>query len=112
MQKLVLKQIREKVGLTQEQVANYLGVDQSFISKIENNERTVPTGMLLSLADLYCCTEFDLFESEVVYEPKISFRSKKLDNQDLQDLARVNMIIANQITMNQIIKEEEDEESY
>lgn len=30
-----LKELREKNGLTQEQVANYLGVDQSLITRIE-----------------------------------------------------------------------------
>lgn len=67
--------------------------------------------MLLALADLYCCSEFDLFASDEEYESRISLcsNSKELTTQDLQDIACVNKIIVNKINMNQIIDEENEE---
>ena len=34
-----IKELREKNGYTQKNIADFLSVDQSFVSKIENGER-------------------------------------------------------------------------
>ncbi len=45
-----MQRLREKSKITQKQIALYLGVEQSRISKIENNERNPSIEMLDKLA--------------------------------------------------------------
>lgn len=59
-----LKKLRLKKGLTQEQVAEILGVGSQTVSRWECNT-TYPDVMLLpEIAKLYCVTVDDLFKSE------------------------------------------------
>jgi DNA-binding transcriptional regulator YiaG len=46
----VLQRLREESKITQKQISLYLNVDQSMISKIENNERNPSVEMLDKLA--------------------------------------------------------------
>lgn len=51
-----LKAEREKLGLKQDEVANSLGVKQSYISKLENGIKNPSNGMLIALAKHYGVT--------------------------------------------------------
>lgn len=53
MMKLRLRQLREEMGLTQKQVAQYLMYAQSTYSKYEREERSLPMSAAVKLADLY-----------------------------------------------------------
>jgi len=62
-----LKEWREKAGLTQEELANALGVRQSQISKIENGKVYVSVQRLITIRDILNeagadCTLDDLAE--------------------------------------------------
>ena len=46
-----VEEIRKERGLTQTELARRLGVQQSTISLIENEERTPSAGLLLKIAD-------------------------------------------------------------
>jgi transcriptional regulator with XRE-family HTH domain len=48
-----LKALRERSGFTQSNIAKYLKVDQSLISKFETGERTLSADMLEKLAVLF-----------------------------------------------------------
>ncbi|MBR7142583.1 MAG: helix-turn-helix transcriptional regulator [Clostridia bacterium] len=48
-----LKDLREDCDLTQQQVADYLGMKQSQYSRYERGLRDLPTDMLIRLAQLY-----------------------------------------------------------
>ena len=48
-----LKMMREKAGLRQGQIADYLGVTQTFISKVETGERNLTVDQLESVVNLY-----------------------------------------------------------
>lgn len=48
-----LKEMREKAGLRQGQIAEYVGVTQSFISKAETGERNIMVDQLEKLMYLY-----------------------------------------------------------
>lgn len=51
---------REKVGLTQREVAEKLGIDQSAVSLWETGKTSPRAAILVKLAELYCCSVDDL----------------------------------------------------
>ena len=48
-----IKELRSESNYTQQNIADFLGVDQSFISKVEKNERVLTSDMLEKLAVLF-----------------------------------------------------------
>lgn len=48
-----LKDLREDCDLSQQQVADYLGMKQPQYSRYERGQRDIPTDVLIRLADLY-----------------------------------------------------------
>jgi len=61
MKKLTMKQLREKKGLTQEQVAKLTDNTVTFISLLENGKRNASDDTKLKLAKLYNCSITDIF---------------------------------------------------
>lgn len=47
---------RENAGLTQKEVAEMVGVDQSSVSLWENGKNKPRVSVLVKLAGIYCCT--------------------------------------------------------
>ena len=50
-----LKQLRKESKITQEQLAEYLNVDQSMITKLENGTRSLSVGMIEKICNLFGC---------------------------------------------------------
>ncbi len=48
-----LKTIREKTGMEESQIAEYLGVTQNFIAQVESGKRELAADQLENLVDLY-----------------------------------------------------------
>ena len=55
---------REKVGLTQKQVAETIGVDQSAVSFWETGKTSPRASILVKLSELYCCTLDELLDKK------------------------------------------------
>ena len=55
-----LKQLRKEAGLTQQQIADFIGCDQSHYSKLEHGSRRLTTSYLETLCTLYWIDEDDL----------------------------------------------------
>lgn len=93
---LRIKALREQANLRQSQVAAYLGVDQSYLSKIETGERTISVEQLESLAELYGC-DLAVFENpDAAISPvQIALRAREITTEDLNIIATVNHIAAN-----------------
>lgn len=51
-----MRDLRESVGLTQEQVAEYIGVTQATVSGWESGRQNPRVGKWSALAELYDCT--------------------------------------------------------
>jgi len=91
-----LKELREKSGLTQAELAKYLDIDQSYISKFEKNERQFGTDTLQRAADLFGCS-LDYFINENVEcaAPVIALRANSVTVEDLETIARINKLASN-----------------
>jgi len=101
-----LKILRTQANFTQKQIADYLSIDQSHISKIENGERVISSDMLHQLSKLYCCPLSSLLsDGEDLVIPRLSFRTGLLDKEDLQTLSLLNKIALNQFQMDQLLLE-------
>lgn len=98
-----LKEVREMENITQSEVASYLGVDQSMISKLEKGERAISAEALNNLAKLFCFPVKELLDpNAVLSKGKVAFRTDNLTFEDNCVLANVNAIILNQLEMDEV----------
>ena len=87
-----LKELREKNGFTQEQIAAYLGLDQSLIAKYESGDRHIKLIHINKLSALYGCDILDDNSKEIKMNNAIS---KSLSTEDLVSLSEINKISLN-----------------
>lgn len=101
------KEFRKESGLTQEQVAKCLGVDQSYISKIETGERLLTDEALLTkVQNLFLCPVGEFYKSGPTQRYcSISFRSAQISEDTLTHLANLQSIISTQFLMDKIEQE-------
>lgn len=98
-----LKLLRENAHLTQKQVAKYLSIDRSLVSKIEKGEYSISSGILNKLSTLYGCP-VPLLISNDASSPAftLAFKAASLDFKEQQTLSILNKIALNQFTMDQL----------
>ncbi len=102
-----LKELRKNNNLTQEQMAKYMGVDQSLITKIENGTRVLSVTMIDKLCSLFGCTEDYLLGHSEEYIPlNFTFSTNEIQSKDLQGVAAVNKIAMNIRYMNEMTGDE------
>lgn len=99
-----IKALREQSGFTQSNLAQYLRVDQSLISKIEKNERPITSDMLDKLAALFGVTT-DSFNGESIPTNRISFalRASEINEGDLETISAINRIALNSNFMTRLL---------
>lgn len=96
-----LKELR-KGKLTQEQLAKYLAVDQSLITKLENGTRSLNSTLIEKICNLFGCSEEYLVgESEEYIPLNFAFRSNAIQIEDLESIAVINKIVMNLRFMNE-----------
>ena len=89
-----IRKLRTEKGITQQSLAGYLEVDQSYISKIESNERNINVEIVEKLADVFACDVRDLVDDDKnVKALSLSFRSKIDNVTDLEHLGYANKIV-------------------
>lgn len=89
-------ELRKRSGFTQNIVAEYLGVDQSYISKCEKGERQFSADLLEKAAELFGCTmDYFVNESCSHVEMPIALRANSVTNEDLSTIAAINKIALN-----------------
>ena len=111
-----LKLLRENANLTQKQIAKYLSIDRSLVSKIEKGECSINSDTLNQLSTLYGCP-VSLLISNDASSPAFSqaFKAASLDFTEQQALSILNKIALNQFTMDQLdelIKDDKNKQSF
>ena len=99
-----IKQAREYSHLIQKDIAAFLDIDQSLVSKIESGERAISANSLDKLAKLLCFSVRELLTGDNINpKGKMAFRTDGLSYEDNCILAEVNAIILNQQEMDGIL---------
>jgi transcriptional regulator with XRE-family HTH domain len=99
-----MKRLRETAGLSQQQVADFLEVDQTTISKCENGERRFQTDQLEQLADLFGCAIKNIVSDDIVTPLHIGFRANSIENEDLVAIADIQKIALNLDLMHSLLE--------
>ncbi len=99
-------ELRTRSGLTQSQMAEYLDVDQSYISKCEKSERQFSVDILEKAAALFGCPlEYFTDETSEFAPMSIALRAKTVTIGDLETLAAMNKIALNLRFMDSLLGE-------
>jgi len=101
-----IKSYREKLHLSQEEIAEFLGVSRELISYYENGHREVQLEKLEKLADLFGIELINLLEEDLsIMEADLAFafRSDSLVQRDLEHISNFHRIIKNYLKMKQIL---------
>ena len=105
-----LKALRVKAGLRQAQVASYLGVDQTLISKMETGERNISVDQLEKILALYGydLNTFDACDAAHLRPLNIAFRAQDVQAEDLHALAEISKIALNSQFMEALLEGQDD----
>lgn len=100
-------ELRSRSGFSQKQLAEFLDVDQSYISKCEKNERQFSADKLEKAAELFGCTmDYFVNESCEFAQIPLALRAKSLNAEDLSTIAAMNKIALNLRFMEGLLEEE------
>lgn len=92
---VVFKDIRSKCGFTQDQMATFLDVDRTMISKYEKGERSLGIGTLEKACEIFGCN-LNVLRGIEVYKPMtIAYRAKELTTEDMDAICMVQKIALN-----------------
>ncbi len=102
------KKLRKKIKITQEQMAEYLNLEQSSISKFESGERTISVSNLEKACSLFGIPLKDIYKKTNTLDAlSPSFRKVNISLESLEDIANINKIAMNIIEMNMILDSNE-----
>lgn len=97
-----IRLLRERIGLTQEALAGYLGVKREIVAYYESGTRNITSVHLARLADLFCVDEYDFFEEDErksMLNMAFAFRATELTSGDLESMARFKRVVRNYVHM-------------
>ena len=102
-----IRALRENAGFTQNNLALYMNVDQSLISKVEKGERIMSVDMLEKLATLFGVT-IEQLEGQPITNSKLSFafRGSDFSVKEIEAMAAINKIALNSEFMRVMLKGE------
>lgn len=104
-----LKNLRENAGLRQKQIADYLGVTQTFISKVESGERNLTVEQLERIVCLYGYSLAAFTNmNEKVQPVQFAFRAQDVSQNDLRAIADIGKIAINSRFMAKLLEEADD----
>ena len=103
-----LKLLRSSMGMTQDEVASFLGIGRSAYSNYEDGRREPPLDVLEKFTNLVGCDLATLYEEdeELVKSQLIcSFRTEGLTNTDLEEIASFKKLVLSYLKMERLLNE-------
>jgi transcriptional regulator with XRE-family HTH domain len=100
-----LQAFRTRLGLTQDQIGDFLEVDRSLIAKYENGINEITYVHLKKLSNLFNIEVEDLLEENFVLRElnfAFAFRADGLDNTDLKSISEFQKVVRNYIEMSKM----------
>ena len=105
-----IKKLRLSQNLNQSTIADYLGVNQSTVAKVESGNRSLNLNSLIKLATLFGCSREYLLGMTDEYVPlNFAFPSKNVDVKNLEAIAAINKIVLNIDFLNDLKDNEENQ---
>jgi transcriptional regulator with XRE-family HTH domain len=102
-----IKALRDGMGFNQSNIARFLNVDQSLISKVEKGERSLSSDMLEKLACLFGISVDDIESSQLESSSlSFAFRASDLTAEDMEAISAINRIALNSEYMGELLKGE------
>jgi transcriptional regulator with XRE-family HTH domain len=101
-----LKSLRNSHKFSQEQVAQFLGLERSTYGNYETGQREAPLEILEKVSHLYGCDLHVLFEeNEEAFQEMLicTFRVDGLSNFDLQEIAEFKEIVKSYLKMDRML---------
>ncbi len=105
-----IRALRESLGYTQAQVANYLGVTASAVNQYENETRAIPANFVSKLALLLNVEEYELYQETPQHQQILSafaFRADELIAEDLKSIAAFKKIVLNYFHLSEALSNEQ-----
>lgn len=91
-----MKELRIRAGFNQSMIAEYLQVEPSIISEIENGEREVGTDVIKKLAELFGCKVSAIMnDKEDISCLNVAFCTSGMSKEDLNSIAVINRLASN-----------------
>ncbi|MBR0270413.1 MAG: helix-turn-helix transcriptional regulator [Methanobrevibacter sp.] len=97
-----LKKLRKLHNFTQKQLADYLEIDQSNFSKIENGKRTLNLTLANKICNLYACSHEYLLGISDDYDVENIIVVENNSNMDLNAIAKVNEVMMHLNLLNEL----------
>lgn len=101
----ILKSLRDKFEMIQENVAEYLEISREMVSMYETGEREMPIEVLEKLSDLFG-VDADIFfaenADEALAQVAFAFRKDDMTADDLQGIAAFGKIVKNYLKIKQL----------
>ena len=101
-----MKLLRSANEMTQEQVADYLGIHRSAYSNYEDGRREPPIEILGNLANLWGCdlsTLYEESEEEVKSQLFCAFRTDNLSEEDMKTIADFKHFVLSYLKMEKLL---------
>lgn len=105
-----IKAYRERMRLTQEDVAGYLKIQREMVSYYENGTREVPMDSLKKLSDLFGAELHDLMEENASMSTAniaFAFRAEGLSAEDLNVISDFKKIVRNYLKISDLREKNE-----
>jgi transcriptional regulator with XRE-family HTH domain len=90
-----VKRLRNASRLSQSKLAEFLGVDRRYLSKLERGERQFDIPALEKVSNLFGCLLVDLINSDEPETMNYNFRPGAIASDNLNAIAEINRIALN-----------------
>jgi len=105
-----IRTLRENMGLSQQQLAEYLGISRGEVSYFENESRKPNLVVLEKLANLFGIDMADLLTPDAAAQAlhsEFAFRASDMQAAQLEQIASFRRIVSNSMKMTNLLNREE-----